>query len=199
MNAEILPMTENHWPTIREIYLAGIATGNATFERQAPEWDEWDAKHLGFARLVAMGDREVKGWAALSAVSTRKVYQGVAENSVYVAPAAQGLGLGRLLLERLIAESEANGIWTLQNSIFPENIASIRLHRSFSGHTHDNSFQAAKCCNLGRFRMGEQPQNPSSRRFSRMDIIRRARKSQFNLAFYYSVTCHDRVLQGHNL
>ena len=127
---KILPLTENHWPTIREIYLAGIATGNATFESQAPEWDEWDAKHLGFARLVAMGDREVKGWAALSAVSTRKVYQGVAENSVYVAPAAQGLGLGRLLLERLILESEANGIWTLQNSIFPENIASIRLHRS---------------------------------------------------------------------
>jgi L-amino acid N-acyltransferase YncA len=130
MNAEILPMTKNHWPTVREIYLAGIATGNATFESQAPEWDEWDAKHLGFARLVAMHDREVKGWAALSAVSTRKVYRGVAENSVYVAPVAQGLGLGRLLLERLIAESEANGIWTLQNSIFPENVASIRLHRS---------------------------------------------------------------------
>jgi len=130
MNPEILPMTEKHWPTVREIYLAGIATGNATFETDVPEWDEWDAKHLGFARLVALVDREVKGWAALSAVSTRKVYQGVAENSVYVAPAAQGLGLGRLLLERLIAESEANGIWTLQNSIFPENIASIRLHRS---------------------------------------------------------------------
>ena len=123
-------MTEKHWPTVREIYLAGIATGNATFETGVPEWDEWDAKHLGFARLVALVDREVKGWAALSAVSTRKVYQGVAENSVYVAPAAKGLGLGRLLLERLIAESEANGIWTLQNSIFPENIASIRLHRS---------------------------------------------------------------------
>lgn len=123
-------MSEVHWPTVREIYLAGIASGNATFETQAPEWDEWDAKHLGFARLVAIGDREVKGWAALSAVSTRKVYRGVAENSVYVAPAAQGLGLGRLLLQRLIEESEANGIWTLQNSIFPENIASIRLHRS---------------------------------------------------------------------
>jgi phosphinothricin acetyltransferase len=130
MNTEILPMSEVHWPTVREIYLAGIASGNATFETQAPEWDEWDAKHLGFARLVAIGDREVKGWAALSAVSTRKVYRGVAENSVYVAPAAQGLGLGRLLLQRLIEESEANGIWTLQNSIFPENIASIRLHRS---------------------------------------------------------------------
>jgi len=130
MNAEILPLTENHWPTVREIYLAGIATGNATFETDAPEWEKWDAKHLGFARLVAMVDREVKGWAALSAISARKVYRGVAENSVYVAPAAQGLGLGRLLLERLIAESEANGIWTLQNSIFPENIASIRLHRS---------------------------------------------------------------------
>ncbi|HSE32843.1 MAG TPA: GNAT family N-acetyltransferase [Pyrinomonadaceae bacterium] len=123
-------MSENHWPSVREIYLAGIASGNATFETEAPEWDEWHAKHLRFARLVAVVDGEVKGWAALSGVSTRKVYCGVAENSVYVAPAAQGLGLGRLLLERLIAESDANGIWTLQNSIFPENVASIRLHRS---------------------------------------------------------------------
>ncbi len=130
MNVEIVSMTENHWPTVREIYRAGIASGNATFETQVPEWQEWDSKHFGFARLVAIGGREVKGWAALSAVSTRRVYRGVAENSVYVALDAQRLGVGRQLLERLIAESEANGIWTLQNSIFPENVASIRLHRS---------------------------------------------------------------------
>ena len=130
MKVEILPMTEDHWPIVREIYLAGIVTGNATFETEVPRWEEWDAKHLGFARLVATVDGEVKGWAALSAVSIRKVYRGVAENSVYVAPDTQGLGLGRLLLEKLIAESEANGIWTLQTSIFPENVASIRLHRS---------------------------------------------------------------------
>ena len=130
MSIEIVPLMKVHWSTIREIYLAGIASGNATFETEAPEWDEWDAKHLPFARLVAIVDGEVKGWAALSAVSIRKVYRGVAEDSVYVAPSAQGQGLGRLLLEKLIAESEANGIWTLQNSIFPENVASIALHRS---------------------------------------------------------------------
>lgn len=130
MNVEILPLTENHWPSVREIYLAGIAAGNATFETGAPAWEEWNAKHLGFARLVAIVDGEVRGWAALSAVSIRKVYCGVAENSVYVAPNAQGLGLGKLLLKKLISESETNGIWTLQNSIFPENVASIRLHRS---------------------------------------------------------------------
>jgi len=130
MNVEIVHMTEDHWPAVQEIYRAGIASGNATFETEVPEWEQWDAKHLQFARIVILVDGEVKGWAALSAISARKVYRGVAENSVYVAPAAQGLGLGRLLLERLIVESEANGIWTLQNSIFPENIASIRLHQS---------------------------------------------------------------------
>ena len=131
MNVEIVPMTHEHWPTVQEIYRAGIASGNATFETEVPEWEQWDAKHLEFARLVALVDGEVKGWAALSPVSTRRVYRGVAENSVYVAPDAQGLGLGRLLLDRLINESEINGVWTLQNSIFPENVASLNLHRSF--------------------------------------------------------------------
>lgn len=130
MTVEIVPLSENHWPSVREIYRAGIASGNATFETEVPEWEQWDSKHLDFARLVAMVDGEVKGWAALSPVSTRSVYRGVAENSVYVAPDAQGRGLGRLLLERLIVESEARGVWTLQNSIFPENVASLRLHRA---------------------------------------------------------------------
>jgi len=131
MNVEIVPMTHEHWPTVQEIYRAGIASGNATFETEVPEWEQWDAKHLEFARLVALVDGAVKGWAALSPVSIRRVYRGVAENSVYVAPDAQGLGLGRLLLDRLINESETNGVWTLQNSIFPENVASLKLHRSF--------------------------------------------------------------------
>src|SRR5262245_55483754 len=130
MSVEIVSMTENHWPSVSEIYRAGIVSGNATFETEVPGWEQWETKHLGFARLVAIVDGEVKGWAALTPVSTRKVYQGVAENSVYVALDAQGLGLGRRLLEGLIAESEANGIWTLQNSIFPENVASLQLHRS---------------------------------------------------------------------
>ncbi len=130
MSIAIVPLIKVHWSTVREIYLAGIASGNAPVETEAPEWEEWDAKHLPFTRLVASGDGEVKGWAALSAVSIRKVYRGVAEDSVYVAPSAQGQGLGRLLLEKLITDSEANGIWTLQNSSFPENVASIQLHRS---------------------------------------------------------------------
>jgi len=131
MNVEIVHLTQEHWAAVQEIYRAGIASGNATFETEVPEWEQWDAKHLQFARLVILVDGEVKGWAALSLVSTRRVYRGVAENSVYVAPDAQGSGLGRLLLDRLINESEINGIWTLQNSIFPENVASLNLHRSF--------------------------------------------------------------------
>lgn len=131
MNVEIVHMTAEDWPTVQAIYRAGIASGNATFETEVPEWEQWDAKHLLFARLVAVVDGEVKGWAALSPVSTRRVYRGVAENSVYVSADSQGLGLGRLLLDRLINESETNGVWTLQNSIFPENVASLNLHRSF--------------------------------------------------------------------
>ena len=131
MNIEIVSMTENHWPTVREIYLAGIQGGMATFETEAPSWEGWNAKHLPFARIAAVVDGAIKGWAALSPVSTRAVYSGVAEDSVYVATDAQGLGVGRALLSNLIAESEANGIWTLQNSIFPENAASIKLHLAF--------------------------------------------------------------------
>lgn len=123
-------MTEDDWVRVRQIYVDGIAGGNATFETGAPSWNEWDTRHLNFARLVAVSDREVKGWAALSPVSTRAVYRGVAENSVYVAQDSQGRGIGRRLLQSLIIESEENGVWTLQNSIFPENVASINLHLS---------------------------------------------------------------------
>lgn len=130
MDAKLSPMTLNHWASVREIYLAGIAGGNATFETEAPAWDDWDAKHLTFGRIVAVVEDSVKGWAALSPVSTRAAYRGVAENSVYIAPEAQGRGLGKLLLQALVLESEANGIWMLQTSIFPENVASIRLHLS---------------------------------------------------------------------
>jgi phosphinothricin acetyltransferase len=127
---KLLSLTREHWPKVREIYLAGIASGDATFETAAPAWEEWDAAHLKFARLIVSGNGEVKGWAALSRISARKAYAGVAEVSVYVASDCRGKGYGKALLEALIAESENNAIWTLQAGIFPENVASIALHRA---------------------------------------------------------------------
>ena len=110
------------------VYEEGIRTRNATFETAAPSWEEWDARHLAEPRLVAEHDGEVVGWAALTPYSSRACYAGVAENSVYVAREAQGRGIGRELLERLIERAEAAGIWTIQTSIFPENRASVALH-----------------------------------------------------------------------
>ena len=121
-------LSADDWEAVREIYLEGIATGQATFETEAPTWEHWDASHHKFARLTLQVNNEVKGWAALSRVSARQVYAGVAEVSVYVATNTRGQGFGRVLLEALIDEAEQNGIWTLQASIFPENEASIRVH-----------------------------------------------------------------------
>jgi L-amino acid N-acyltransferase YncA len=106
-----------------------VATRNATFETDVPAWEEWDARHLARPRLVAVEEGDIVGWAALSPTSARACYAGVAEDSVYVAPGRQGQGVGRALLEELVARSEAEGIWTLQTSIFPENHASLALHR----------------------------------------------------------------------
>ena len=124
----IEPLLPEHWQAVARIYREGIATGHATFETEVPSWEAWDASHLRSLRLVALLD-EVVGWAALSPVSSRCVYEGVAEESVYVAEQARGQGVGRGLLESLIARSEEAGIWTLQTSIFPENVASLELHR----------------------------------------------------------------------
>ncbi|RAK62592.1 GNAT family N-acetyltransferase [Hymenobacter edaphi] len=125
----IQPLAEAHWPAVKAIYEAGIATGNATFETQAPAWEAWDRAHLGHSRLVAVDEAgTVRGWAALSPVSSRCVYGGVAEISVYIAAEVRGQGLGRQLLQALIADSEAHGIWTLQAGTFEENTASIALH-----------------------------------------------------------------------
>lgn len=125
----ISAMTAGHWDDVQRIYLEGIASGNATFEVEAPSWEQWDRGHHIFARLVAIDHGAVKGWAALSPVSMRKVYAGVAEVSVYVATDSRGHGLGKQLLNALVLESEMHGIWTLQASIFPENVASLRLHK----------------------------------------------------------------------
>lgn len=113
---------------VRSIYLEGIATGNATFETVAPNWQEWDAAHLKHSRIVMVAGKVIAGWAALSPVSKREVYRGVAEVSVYVAAEYRGKGIGDQLLEALVAESEKNGIWTLTASIFAENAASLKLH-----------------------------------------------------------------------
>ena len=121
-------MLDPDWDAVRAIYAEGIATGHATFETEPPAWERWNAKHLPTGRLVALGDDRVLGWAALSPVSDRCVYAGVAEVSVYVAEPARGLGIGRALLDALVTASEAAGIWTLQAGIFPENAASLAIH-----------------------------------------------------------------------
>lgn len=125
---EILPMSPSDWPDVRTIYAEGIATGEATFETSVPEWERWDRSHLASCRLVAKSNGATVGWAALSPVSSRKVYEGVAEVSVYVASAARGKGIGRRLLDTLVQASESHGVWTLQASVFPENAASVALH-----------------------------------------------------------------------
>lgn len=125
-------MTAVDWPEVRAIYEAGIATGHATFETRPPSWESWDGDHLARPRLVARSSSgaRVLGWAALAPVSGRCVYGGVAEVSVYVAPEARGRAIGRALLGELVRESEAAGLWTLQAGIFPENVASLALHRA---------------------------------------------------------------------
>ena len=144
MEYPIIPMPPGLWPAVREIYREGLATGNATFETELPDWEKWNSSHREDCRLIALEpvdedqaeqlippDRlTVLGWAALSPVSSRRAYRGVAEVSVYVAAAARGRGVGKSLLQALVQESEAIGIWTLQAGIFPENVASISLHKS---------------------------------------------------------------------
>lgn len=118
-----------HWPDVSRIYQDGIATGNATFETEVPSWEAWDRAHLAEHRFVALLDEPVVGWVAVSPVSARCVYGGVVENSVYVDTAVRGRGIGRALLERLVESTEANGIWTIQTGIFPENLASVHVHQ----------------------------------------------------------------------
>ncbi len=143
--ASITPMTAGHAAPVLAIYQAGIDEGNATFETRAPGWAEFSAARLSDHRYVALDEElpavlargddppeppAVLGWVAVSAISSRCVYAGVVEHSVYVHPAARGRGVGRLLLAALIASTEAAGIWTIQSCIFPENTASVALHRT---------------------------------------------------------------------
>ena len=126
----VAPLLAAHWPRVAAIYAEGIATGDATFELAPPSWESWDAGHLPGCRVVALIDGEVGGWGALSPVSSREVYRGVAEVSVYVAAAHRGRGVGKRILEALVEGSEGEGIWTLQAAVFPENEGTLRLHRS---------------------------------------------------------------------
>ena len=130
-------LERSDWEAVREIYSEGLATGQASFETGAPSESDWNLGHLPFGRIGAISKAggELIGWAALSSVSKRRAYAGVAEVSVYVKASARDQGVGHALLQALIEESERNGIWTLQASIFPENRASLKLHESLGFRT----------------------------------------------------------------
>lgn len=130
----IADITETHYPAIKDIYLQGIATGHATFQTNAPGWQDWDKSHLVHSRFIAIENGTITGWAALSPVSGRCVYAGVAEVSIYIHEKHRGKRMGKQLMQALINSSEKNNIWTLQAGIFPENKASIALH-------HNNGFR----------------------------------------------------------
>jgi L-amino acid N-acyltransferase YncA len=127
---EVRPLVPSDWPAVAAIFAEGIATGDATFETDVPAWEDWDDRHLPEHRFVATVDGAVAGWVAVVPYSSRTAYRGVGEESVYVAEHARGHGIGRRLLESLIESARAGGLWTLQAGIFPENEASLALHRS---------------------------------------------------------------------
>ena len=128
---EIEEMILADWNQVKAIYIEGINTGNATFQTTAPTWEEWDSAHNKKCRYVAKLNGEVVGWVALSPISNREVFEGVAEVSIYLNNSIKGMGIGSRLLAYLIEQSEHNGFWTLQAMIFPENMASIKLHKKF--------------------------------------------------------------------
>jgi L-amino acid N-acyltransferase YncA len=125
----VRPLDPDDYPAVAAVFAEGIATGLATFETVPPTWEKWDANHLREHRFVAELDGEVVGWAAVVPYSRRAVYRGVGEESVYVAERARGRGVGRALLEAVIESARDGGLWTLQAGIFPDNLASLELHR----------------------------------------------------------------------
>jgi L-amino acid N-acyltransferase YncA len=124
----LIEISEENYPEVARIYGEGLQTGTATFETTIPSWEKWDAGHLSFGRILAVEKDHYLGWASLSPVSSRCVYGGVAEVSVYVSDSTRGKGVGEFLLKNLIEISEANNIWTLQSGIFRDNVASHKLH-----------------------------------------------------------------------
>lgn len=129
MNYQIVKMEPNDWEQVSFIYGQGIKTGKATFQSEVPTWREWDKNHSDVCRLVARSENAVLGWAAVSPTSSRSVYAGVVEVSLYINEKYQGQGIGSVLLKNLIKQSEENGFWTLQSVIIKENVASIHLHK----------------------------------------------------------------------
>jgi L-amino acid N-acyltransferase YncA len=125
---EIRALTRADWPRVEAIYAEGIATGNATFDTEPPSWEEFDAARLPEHRFVAVENGEVVGWIAVSPTSSRRCYAGVVENSVYVAEAARGRGVGRAMMDAMLASTDAAGIWTIETGVFPENRATLALH-----------------------------------------------------------------------
>lgn len=125
---EIRALTKDDWPAVEAVYAEGIATGDATFEVATPSWEEFDSSRLPGHRLVAVEDGRILGWAALAPTSPRECYSGVVEHSVYVAGDARGRGVGRALMDALLASADESGIWTIQTNVFPENAASVVLH-----------------------------------------------------------------------
>ncbi|MBB5439181.1 phosphinothricin acetyltransferase [Pedobacter sp. AK017] len=147
---EIVELRPDHWEEVRTIYLHGITTKQATFQTDAPCWEDWDKGHLSALRYIAIIDGIVAGWAALSPVSSRCVYAGVAEVSVYIHEGYRGKGVGKALLQKLITESETSDIWTLQSGIFPENLASIALHEKMGFRTIGYREKVAKMDGIWR-------------------------------------------------
>ena len=135
ITTQIRAMDAADWPAVEQIFAAGIAEGEATFEIETPTWDAFDAGKLPAPRLVAIdGSGTVIGWVAASAVSSRAVYRGVVEHSVYVREDVRGQGVGRALLDAFVTAADAAGIWTIQSSVFPENVASLRTHERAGFH-----------------------------------------------------------------
>ena len=130
MGFTINEMKAEDWEDVKSIYLEGIATKNATFEQSASDWENWNRNHLEICRFVAREKNQIIGWAALSQISRRSVYSGVAEVSIYISNHTKGRGVGKKLLNRLVEASEKAEIWTLQGGIFPENEASIAIHKA---------------------------------------------------------------------
>ena len=149
-NIIIRNISERDYPAIKSIYEEGIAGGNATFEKTAPDWEYWNSAKLPFCRLAAELNNEIIGWAALSPTSTREVYKGICEESIYIRSMHSGKGAGKILMNALIEESERNGVWTLYASIFPENKASIKLHLN-TGFREIGYMEKAGCMN-GKWR-----------------------------------------------